>query len=49
METLSPRLEQPNHEVDQRAPFSATVMDTWSYTSTSPHTIHGMVPHYTQG
>jgi len=45
MGALSPRLKQPNHEADQSSPFTATVMDAWSYTSTSPPAIQDMVPH----
>jgi hypothetical protein len=41
--TLSLRVNQPGREADHLPPSSAEVKNGWSYTSTSPIRLHGVV------
>jgi hypothetical protein len=40
---IHPRLSFPGGEADHSPPSSAEVKDAWSYTSTPPIPLHGMV------
>jgi hypothetical protein len=40
---LSPRVEQSVCEADRSRPCSAEVKNAWSYTSTTPIRLHGVV------
>jgi hypothetical protein len=42
---LTPGVKWPGHEVDHLLPPSAKVKNVWSYTSTSPVGLHGVVLH----
>jgi hypothetical protein len=41
--TLSLRVKRPGRETDHTPPFSAEVKNAWSYTSTPPVRLHGVV------
>jgi hypothetical protein len=41
--TLSLGVKRPGREADHSPPSSAEVENAWSYTSTSPTRLHGMV------
>jgi hypothetical protein len=41
--TKPPIQQVPGRETDHSAPFSADVKNAWSYTSTSPIFLHGVV------
>jgi hypothetical protein len=40
---LSLGVKRPGHEADHSLPFSAEVKNAWSYTSTPPIRLHGVV------
>jgi len=40
---LSTGVKQPGHEADHSPPSSADIENMWSYTSTPPILLHGMV------
>jgi hypothetical protein len=46
---LSPVVKQPGREADHSPPSNADVKNSWSYTSTLPIRLHGMVLSYSQG
>jgi hypothetical protein len=41
--TLSPRVKRQGHDGDYSPPSSAVVKNAWSYTSTPPVRLHGVV------
>jgi hypothetical protein len=40
---LTSLIKQPEHEADHSPPSSVNVKNAWSYTSTPPMCVHGMV------
>jgi hypothetical protein len=44
-----PGVKRPGREADHSPPSSAEVKNTWSYTSTPPIRLHGVVLSSTQG
>jgi hypothetical protein len=47
--SLSPGVKRPRHEADHSPSTSAGVKNAWSYTSTPPICLHGMVLSEAQG
>jgi hypothetical protein len=43
---LAPWVKRPVHEADHPSPFSDEVKNEWSYTSTPPIRLHGVVLSY---
>jgi hypothetical protein len=46
---LSPGVQRPGREADHSLPSSAKVKNAWSYTSTPPLCLHGLVLSEAQG